>query len=114
MKEVLKDQVIDGQRWRLGAKKREDLLRDYRCAARRLDCSCVFPCWYRPCVCGVCMCIHATYVVSEPLHRQPPCSQMRIGSQPVLQASNRHLAVPHALQAHARPAAQRGWRQLST
>lgn len=30
MKEALKDKVIGGQRWRLGSKKREDLVRDYR------------------------------------------------------------------------------------
>ena len=31
MKEALKDKVIAGRRWRLGSKKREDLVRDYRC-----------------------------------------------------------------------------------
>jgi hypothetical protein len=30
MREVLKDKMIQGQRWRLGSKKREDVIRDYR------------------------------------------------------------------------------------
>lgn len=30
MKAVLKDNVVNGQRWRAGSKKREELIRDYR------------------------------------------------------------------------------------
>lgn len=31
MKAVLKGRVIGGQRWRAGSKKREEIIRDYRC-----------------------------------------------------------------------------------
>jgi hypothetical protein len=37
MKEVLRGRVVHGQRWRLGSKKREDLVRDYRWGALQAE-----------------------------------------------------------------------------
>ena len=40
MREGLRDKVIQGQRWRLGSKKREDVIRDYRCGVCVLSLKC--------------------------------------------------------------------------
>ncbi len=112
MREVLKDKVIGGQRWRLGAKKREDLLRDYRCAARRLGCVACFLADTAP-ACGLCMCVFAAVLLSQNRCAGSCTASCAKCSQQVLPAFHHHLSVP-CLQAHARPAAQRGWQQLST
>lgn len=96
MKEVLKDQVIGGRRWRLGAKKREDLVRDYRWADKR--CCMPFVC-QAACPCSMWAGVGCVAAALQ----QPP-------------NASKALPAPHnnpglrcsALQADAGSAAQRG------